>query len=286
MKRLFVLIICFLPLLSALHAQQGVVIGKKEGAPNPFAKLEVHSTSSGLLIPRMTEEERNNINPDGTAISLLVFDISDSTFYFFNGIEWEKMGSGRDIDIITEKLDTVTKKLQELEESLAEALMVDSIANLPAEGRNSGDVVIVEDNGEGYRETFVWTDSDNDGVPDKWVGVTVRPRVAGYNVYWFEDDMADKLVPGDFTNDKVAATGSSDFDPNGYTIDPSFSGNRVIAFPENWGSPAFYIGDANMYNNGVKYKVVIDGISYQAWAFYLSFIPGYTGPAPVLTAVK
>lgn len=286
MKRLIVLIICFLPVLSTLHAQQGVLIGKKEGTPNPFAKLEVYSTSSGLLIPRMTAEERDNINPDGTAISLLVFDISDSTFYFFNGIDWEKMGSGRDIDIITETLDTVNAKLQDLEESLVEALMVDSVWQLPAEGRNSGDVVIVEDNGEGYRETFVWSDSDEDGEPDRWVGVTVRPRVSGYNVYWFEDDMADALVPADFTNDKVAASGSNDFDPVGYAINVGFSGNRIIAFPENWGSPAFYIGDANMYNNGVKYKVRIDGISYQAWAFYLSFIPGYTGPAPIFTAVK
>lgn len=262
------------------------MIGKKDGAPNPFAKLEVYSTSSGLLIPRMTEVERNNINPDGTAISLLVFDISDSTFYFFNGIDWEKMGSGRDIDIITEQLDTVNAKLQDLEESLAEAMMVDSVWQLPAEGRNSGDVVIVEDNGEGYRETFVWSDSDEDGTPDRWVGVTVRPRVSGYNVYWFEDDMADDLVAADFTNDKVASSGSIDFDPVGYTINTGTSGNKIIAFPENWGSPAFYIGDANMYNNGVKYKVRIDGISYQAWAFYLSFIPGYTGPAPILTAVK
>lgn len=286
MKKLIVIIACFLSIFSAVQAQQGVLIGKKEGTPNPSAKLEIYSTTSGLLIPRMTQIERESIDPDATAISLLVFDVSDSTFYFFNGIEWEKMSAGRDILVINEKLDTLASKLQDLEESLAEAVVVDSVAELPAEGRNSGDVVIVEDNGEGYRETFVWTDSDKDGVPDRWVGVTVRPRVSGYDVFWFEDDMANALVADDFTNDKVVGSGAQDFDAAGYTINAAFSGDRVIAFPENWGTPAFYIDGANMFNNGVKYKITLSGIKYQAWAFYFSFNPGYTGPAPMLTVIK
>ena len=46
-----------------LHAQSGVLIGKRDGSTNKFAKLEVYSTQSGLLIPRMSTAERIAINP-------------------------------------------------------------------------------------------------------------------------------------------------------------------------------------------------------------------------------
>lgn len=285
MKRL-VLILIALVTFAAAYSQEGVLIGKKEGTPNPYAKLEVYSTTSGILIPRMTADERNSINPDGTAISLLVFDVSDSTFYFFNGIEWEKMGSGRDIDVITETLDTVSTRLEELAESLAEAMMVDSVQNLPAEGRNSGDVVIVEDNGEGFRETFVWSDTNDDGEPDAWVGVTVRPRASGYSLFWFQDDGADLLATGDFSDDNIIASGTHLFDAGGYTVSTPYDGYYVLAFPSTWGRPEFYLNGGVIFDGMNKQLVVIDGIQYQAWSFYVRIPPTYTGPDLILTAVK
>ena len=297
MKRLILIFVACLPLITAF-GQQGVLIGKKDGTPHPAAKLEIYSTNSGLLVPRMTAEQREQIATDGEAISLLVFDLNDSTFYFFNGIEWEKMSAGRDIVMLTSELDTLRIQLNEsldslgtvlidtLESRLPVAEMVDSLQDVQATGDNLGDVTIVEDNGEGYRETFVWSDTDNDGTGDTWVGVTVRPRASGYDLYWFRDDGADGLTVADFTGDKVAASSTNEFSSVGYTVSVPYDGYYVLAFPSHWGRPEFYLDGRAMFEGTLKQNVVIGGITYSAWSFYLRIPPTYTGPDLILTAVK
>lgn len=298
MKRLVLILIALFPLLTA-YSQQGVLIGKKEGAPNPFAKLEVYSTSSGLLIPRMTAEERENINPDETAISLLVFDLSDSTYYFFNGIEWEKMSAERDLKLLTSNMDTLRIRINEsidslgtvlidtLESRLPTSSVLDSLDDLSTvENSNNGDVVIVEDNGEGYRETFVWSDTNNDGEADTWIGVTVRPRPSGYDLFWFQDNGADNLTNGDFTSDKVISGGSVTFNSGGYTVSTPYDGYYVLAFPSHWGRPEFYLDGRAMFEGTKKQSILLNGIEYQAWSFYFRIPSSYTGPDLILTAVK
>lgn len=298
MKRLVLILIVTLPFLAA-YSQQGVLIGKKDGAPNPYAKLEIFSTSSGLLVPRMTTPERLNINPDGSAISLLVFDTTDSTYYFYNGIDWEKMSAERDLKILTSEMDTLRIRINNsidslgmvlidtLESRLPTSSVLDSLNDLGSvENSNNGDMVIVEDNGEGFMETFVWSDTNNDGEADTWVGVTIRPRTSGYDLFWFQDDGADNLSSTDFTNDKIIASGTETFDMGGYTVSTPYDGYYVLAFPSNWGRPEFYLDGRAMFEGTKKQTVTIDGISYQAWSFYLRIPPTYTGPDLVLTAVK
>ena len=322
MKRLVLILIALLPLLTA-YSQQGVLIGKKEGAPNPFAKLEIYSKGSGLLVPRMTTAERTNINPDASAISLLVFDTNDSTYYFFNGIEWEKMSANRDIVLLTSQMDTLRVSLTQsldslgrvieeevgaaldsignkldtttvyfqnaldtLESKLTTAEVVDSISDLATSGDNIGDVTIVEDNGEGYRETFVWSDTNNDGEADTWVGVTIRPRPSGYNLFWFQDNGADNLTNGDFTDDKIIGNGAVTFSSIGYTVSTPYDGYYVLAFPSHWGRPEFYLDGRAMFEGTKKQSILLNGIEYQAWSFYFRIPATYTGPDLILTAVK
>lgn len=297
MKRLVLILFALLPVLTAF-SQQGVLIGKKEGTPNPYAKLEIYSTNSGLLVPRMTTDERLPINPDGSALSLLVFDTTDSTYFFFNGTEWEKMSANRDIILLTSQMDTLRIRLEEsldslgtllidtMESRLTKSEMVDSLNQMGASGDNNGDVTIVEDNGEGFRETFVWSDTNGDGVADTWVGVTVRPRISGYSVYWFQDDGANTLTSADFTTDKEAATGSDSFTGTGYAIAKPYDGYYVLAFPSVWGRPEFYLNGNAVFDGISKQLVVIDGVQYQAWSLYVRIPSTYTGPDLVLTAVK
>jgi hypothetical protein len=57
--------------------------------PNSSAKLDIASTNSGLLVPRMTTGNRNLIaNP---ATGLLVFDTTTNRFWFFNGVIWSQV---------------------------------------------------------------------------------------------------------------------------------------------------------------------------------------------------
>ena len=96
MKNLSILILTFL--LPLAGTAQRVLVGS--GTPIPQAMLEVRSTSSGVLIPRMTSTQRTGIA--SPASGLLVFDSTlnrlygrDATFwrYFADDSYWRLTGT-------------------------------------------------------------------------------------------------------------------------------------------------------------------------------------------------
>lgn len=74
--------------LTSIKNLGSVSIGKEE--IDESAVLDVASTEKGILLPRMTLEQRNKIaNPQ---VGLLVFQIDNSPgFYFYNGSDWVSM---------------------------------------------------------------------------------------------------------------------------------------------------------------------------------------------------
>ncbi len=89
MKNLYlIIIIVLLGVQVNLFAQDGgVSIGKGDADADPSAILELVSTNKGLLIPRLTNSERGNI--DSPATGLLVYDTSLSGFYYWTGSSWK-----------------------------------------------------------------------------------------------------------------------------------------------------------------------------------------------------
>ena len=71
--------------ISILISLQSVAqIGVNNNNPNKTAVLDIYSLDDGFLVPRMTSSERLAIvNP---ANSLLVFDLDDQFFYFYDSI--------------------------------------------------------------------------------------------------------------------------------------------------------------------------------------------------------
>jgi hypothetical protein len=81
MKTSSFLIFMLLLFSSALFAQVG--INNDGSTPDPSAMLDVKSTSKGILVPRMTAEQRDAIsNP---AIGLLIFCTDNNQYYFNQG---------------------------------------------------------------------------------------------------------------------------------------------------------------------------------------------------------
>jgi len=74
----------FLPLSS-----QSIGIGT--ATPDESAALDISSTNKGILIPRMTTNQRLMIQSPATG--LLVFDNTTSTFWFFNSQAWTELKS-------------------------------------------------------------------------------------------------------------------------------------------------------------------------------------------------
>jgi hypothetical protein len=78
--------------IMTFHVYAQVGINTDASIPDSSAMLDIKSTESGLLIPRMTENERNDISDP--ASGLMIYQINGTTgFYYFNGSAWKAVAS-------------------------------------------------------------------------------------------------------------------------------------------------------------------------------------------------
>jgi len=87
-QRDFKIITVFIAVLyTSKGLSQTVSISKNAIAADTTAMLDISSTEKGLLIPRMTAQQKNGIvNP---ATGLLIYQTDgDPGFYYFNGNGW------------------------------------------------------------------------------------------------------------------------------------------------------------------------------------------------------
>lgn len=80
----------FLILATFNTFSQGVGINDDGSNPDASAILDVKSTDSGVLIPRLTTNQRTSIVSPAT--SLMVYDIDEKSFFFYDGSTWKKVG--------------------------------------------------------------------------------------------------------------------------------------------------------------------------------------------------
>lgn len=71
---------------------QGVGINDDNTNPDPTAILDVKSTDKGMLVPRMSSAQRTAIPTP--AVGLLVYDLTTSGFWYFDGTVWVQISSG------------------------------------------------------------------------------------------------------------------------------------------------------------------------------------------------
>jgi len=75
--------------LSLCGSVIGQGIGVGTAAPDASAALDISSTTKGMLVPRLTSDQRELII--SPAQGLLVFDITTETFWFHNTNEWVEL---------------------------------------------------------------------------------------------------------------------------------------------------------------------------------------------------
>jgi hypothetical protein len=88
MKKIFIILV--LIFLQQYSFSQSIGIGT--AVPHTSAKLEVQSTNSGFLLPRLSTAQRNAITAPATG--LIIFNINTAQFEFFNGTEWLSLSGG------------------------------------------------------------------------------------------------------------------------------------------------------------------------------------------------
>jgi len=78
--------------ITLINAQ--VAINTSGAAPNASSMLDVSSTTTGILIPRMTEAQRTAIASPATGLLVYQTDGAVDGFYFYNGSAWQNLYSG------------------------------------------------------------------------------------------------------------------------------------------------------------------------------------------------
>lgn len=107
MKNYFTLLLisCFIVFFQAKTVGQNVGIGEENFEPNPSAALEIRSNNKGVLIPTLTDIQRDNISnpPQG----LLIYQLNlNEGFYYFNGTQWQRLAATT-IDYDTDSLNEI-----------------------------------------------------------------------------------------------------------------------------------------------------------------------------------
>src|SRR5688500_6622984 len=84
--------ICLIPVTASQLYAQSVGISSTDITPHASSLLEMRSTTKGLLIPRMTTTERDNIS--SAATGLIIFNTTTGAFNFYNGSTWLAISTG------------------------------------------------------------------------------------------------------------------------------------------------------------------------------------------------
>lgn len=88
---LFILLVLFA--FKQGFSQSILITDNESYTADTTAMLDVMSTTKGLLIPRLTSDQRNAI--DQPAMGLLVFDTNETAFYFYDGASWINLSKGQ-----------------------------------------------------------------------------------------------------------------------------------------------------------------------------------------------
>jgi hypothetical protein len=94
MKKILFTILLFLLSYSWVFSQNHVGIGTS--LPDTNAILDLQATNKGILIPRLSALQRNNMSPalGLNQKGLMVFDTDSTKFFYWNGYTWQTFGSG------------------------------------------------------------------------------------------------------------------------------------------------------------------------------------------------
>ena len=90
MKKIYLLCLLIMQTGAGCLMAQNVGINATGALPDTKAMLDISSTSSGLLIPRMTTVQRDAIT--SPPVGLQVYNLTTNTMDIFRGVNWESTG--------------------------------------------------------------------------------------------------------------------------------------------------------------------------------------------------
>ncbi len=97
MKTKFILSLLGIILCISSYAQYGI----NTTSPHPSSILEIHSDSTGILIPQLTKLQKDHISP--LTEGLLIFQVDENEgFYYYSNSNWKKLNIKPSLDNLTD----------------------------------------------------------------------------------------------------------------------------------------------------------------------------------------
>ncbi len=138
MKSTLKIIITLCLLLTTYYLSTAQIAINTDGTdPDASAMLEIKSSEKGLLIPRMSETERDAISNPATG--LLIFNTTDSCFNYYTGVAWYK-DCGRELSADNKTLEGSTAGGTSTD--VGESITTDTEGNIIVAGKFNGTFTI------------------------------------------------------------------------------------------------------------------------------------------------
>ncbi|UTA68416.1 hypothetical protein [Emticicia sp. 21SJ11W-3] len=136
MKTIFTKSFCILAMFSAstlvgFAQKERSNVGIGTTLPHESAVLDIKSSSQGLLIPRMSLQQRNSIQNPANGLMVYQTDLI-SGFYYYNGSEWKGMSSDNLSPLIKGEFDNKNVRIN-LGSSKSSSLGFLAVGNFDAE---------------------------------------------------------------------------------------------------------------------------------------------------------
>jgi hypothetical protein len=130
MKHIFSTLFALCLCSSVAFAQGGISVNTTGTTPDPSAMFDVQSTTKGILIPRMTQTQRNAIASPATGLMVYQTDAT-AGFYYYNGTAWTSIGAGSFTETDPKVATTTTGRLARWNgTSLVDGLLFDNGTNI------------------------------------------------------------------------------------------------------------------------------------------------------------
>jgi len=252
-------------ILNCMPAFGQVAITDTNSSPDSSAMLDIQSSDKGVLIPRMTAEQRINISNPATG--LLVFDTDSLGFWYYNGAGWQDLSA--DNKIADADNDTKITVEQNPDEDAIRfevggasfAKMDGKTLHLSAPGSS---VFIGEDAGlndlgsDHHHNTFVGHQSgtsNSSGNSNTFLGYgTGRNSTSAFGNTFIGADAGSQMISGSGNIFVGFASGDSTTLGIGNTFVGTASGRS-----NSLGDDNVYIGSVSGYYNGTGYQNVMIG---------------------------
>ena len=234
---------CVLGLATTAYGQNGNV-GIGTNTPSASAQLEILSSNKGLLIPRLTQVQRNAIAAPATGLMIYQIDNTQG-FYYYNGAAWTSVTSGSGTINVVPKFTTSGT-------ILGNSLIQDNGTNL---GINIAPAIQYQlnlyrnqltANGDGQHALYAFRTRDSQNNGTSYSVAASNSATAGYN-FW-----------GDLYTFGVAGYSYNDYTRTGGTLGAQESGtywgslgykNSANATYGAYGTSAYASGGGFMLNN-------------------------------------